>query len=60
MALFAGVLFLAQSVGVWAIGVALDQGQLAVSFSVAATGLVALGQWIAQFLLSGRTRTAKQ
>ena len=60
VALFAGVLFLAQSVGVWAIGVALDQGQLAVSFSVAAIGLVALGLWIAQFLLSGRTRTATQ
>jgi predicted MFS family arabinose efflux permease len=50
VALFAGVLFLAQSLGVWTIAGSLDRGFLAWSFSVAAIGLVLLGAWVAQQL----------
>ncbi len=44
--LFACVLFLSQSIGVWFIGTSLDHGSLATSFTVCAAGLVLLGYWV--------------
>jgi predicted MFS family arabinose efflux permease len=44
--LFACVLFLFQSIGVWFIGTTLDHGSLATSFTVCAAGLVLLGYWV--------------
>lgn len=46
--LFACVLFLTQSVGVWLIGRTLDHGALVASFTVCATGLVLLGAWVSR------------
>ena len=46
--LFACVLFLTQSVGVWVVGLTLDRGALAASFTVCATGLVLLGVWVSR------------
>ena len=46
--LFACVLFLTQSVGVWTIGLSLDRGALATSFSLCAGALVLLGWWVSR------------
>jgi predicted MFS family arabinose efflux permease len=46
--LFACVLFLTQSVGVWVIGLTLDLGALATSFTLCAAGLVMLGVWVSR------------
>jgi predicted MFS family arabinose efflux permease len=46
--LFACVLFLSQSIGVWVIGTTLDRGHLALGFTVCAAGLVLLGLWVSR------------
>jgi len=46
--LFACILFLTQSVGVWVIGLTLDLGALATSFTLCAAGLVMLGVWVSR------------
>jgi len=46
--LFACVLFLTQSIGVWIVGLSLDQGALATSFSFCAGALVLLGLWVSR------------
>ena len=46
--LFACVLFLSQSIGVWLIGTTLDRGALAGSFTVCAVGLVLLGYGVSR------------
>ncbi|MFO1191771.1 MAG: MFS transporter [Rhodoferax sp.] len=46
--LFACVLFLTQSVGVWVVGRSVDRGALHLSFSVCAVALLLLGVWVSR------------
>lgn len=55
--LFACTLFLSQSVGVPLFGATLDAGQLALSYTLAWLGLLALGAWLAR-QINARTAAA--